>query len=79
MNLECYLKEKNIPKQAFAKRIQISNSYISLIINGKRKPSLKVARLIIKETKGKVNVADLFEPDSTERLFIKGNIEDKNL
>jgi len=71
MDLESYLKKKKLQKKDFAKLIGVSNACISHIVTKKRKPSLEVARRIIEKTRGKVNVADLFEPDSSARLLIK--------
>lgn len=76
MNLGSYLNEKNIQHKDFAKTIGVSKTYISLVINKKRNPSLRVARLIIKETKGKVNVADLFKQNSQLRLIIEENMNE---
>ena len=78
MNLESYLKEQNIQKKDFAKRIGVSNTYISLVIHKKRNPSIRVARSIIKETKGSVAATDLFKKKSQIRLFLEETIE-KNI
>jgi DNA-binding XRE family transcriptional regulator len=78
VDLENYLKEQQILKQDFAKRIHVSRSCISHIINKRREPSLEVARRIIKETKGKVNVADLFKKESPLRFVIKEFINEQN-
>ena len=78
MNLESYLNEQNIQKKDFAKRIGVSNTYISLVIHKKRNPSIRVARSIIKETKGSVAATDLFKKKSQIRLFLEETIE-KNI
>ena len=70
MDLESYLQKKKLQKKEFAKLIRVSNACISHIVNKKREPSLEIARRIIKETKGKVNVSDLFNPESKVRFII---------
>ena len=77
MDLEKYLQDRNIQKKDFAKLIGVSKTYLSLVMSKKRNPSIRVARLIIKETKGLVNVSDLFRPDSQVRIFIEENSNEK--
>ena len=77
MDLEKYLQDRNIQKKDFAKLIGVSKTYLSLVMGKKRNPSIRVARLIIKETKGLVNVSDLFRPDSQVRIFIEENSNEK--
>ena len=68
MDLKSYLEHKGMSMVQFGKIIGTSHSHISYIISGKRSPSLALTRRIIEATDGKVNVGDLFHPDTPTRL-----------
>lgn len=61
MDLEDYLKENDMWKAEFAKKIGVSPAAIYRYIDGTRRPSLAMASLIDKETKGKVTAKDLLD------------------
>jgi transcriptional regulator with XRE-family HTH domain len=48
-NLEMYLRKSGVSQRAFAKRVGVDPTYISLIRNGHRVPSLKMAAKIAEE------------------------------
>lgn len=62
MTLKQYLAAKKIGPSVFAKKAGLKQSYASLIINRKRCPSLPVALVIEKVTKGAVTMKDLQLP-----------------
>jgi len=68
MLLTEYLQNQNITKSEFARRINISATHMGDICNGKKNPSLALARRIIEVTEGKVTVGDLFHPEAPTRL-----------
>lgn len=59
MDLRRYLFEKRISVTAFSSILGCSRIHLSEIINGRRLPSLVLAKLIEKETEGEVTVQDL--------------------
>jgi transcriptional regulator with XRE-family HTH domain len=58
MKLKQYLKDNGLHGNAFAKRVGISASYLSQVINGKLPPSMTLKILIAKETNGAVDVSE---------------------
>lgn len=54
MKLQAWLKSKKITKADFAERIGVSAGYLTRLANGERQPSLDVALIIARETKGQV-------------------------
>lgn len=63
MKLKDYLKENNITTSEFAALAGLTQGYISLVCNGKRRPSADVA-LRIKHASGKkVSVLELLYPE----------------
>lgn len=54
MNLKQYIEKKGHNQEDFAARVGISQPYVSLLIKGKRRPSLAVAVRIKRATMGKV-------------------------
>jgi len=59
MDLREYLFRKRITNKDFAKLVRYDHSYIGEIINGKKKPGKKLARLIEEATNGEVTVDEL--------------------
>ncbi|WP_413777642.1 helix-turn-helix transcriptional regulator [Thalassovita sp.] len=55
--LSNYLKTSGISQSEFAKRIEVSAPFLSLLIGGRRSPSLSLAFRIETETKGAVPAA----------------------
>jgi DNA-binding transcriptional regulator YdaS (Cro superfamily) len=67
MNLRDYLTKNKISMSKFAKDLDVSVSTISLLINGKRRPSAELALAIDKITNGKVSRDEVMYPE----LYIK--------
>lgn len=61
MNLRDYLSMHRIAVTDFSELVDYSRTHISAIVNGKLKPSPKLARRIEKETKGEVKAEDLLK------------------
>lgn len=59
MTLRQYLFETRVKQREFADRIGVSESLVSRLKSGSRKPTALVARLIEKHTQGKVRAAVL--------------------
>ena len=66
MKLKNYLLYKNLTISAFAKGIEVSQPFISLIISGNRTPSPKMAKKISDGANGEVTVLELLFPDNTQ-------------
>lgn len=62
MELKKYLKSKKISTVEFAALIGRSQSFVSQIANGKRRPSADVAMAIQDATRGRVKVLELLYP-----------------
>ena len=61
MNLRDYLSLHRITVKDFSELVDYSRTHLSAIVNGKLKPSPKLARRIEKETHGEVKVEDLLK------------------
>lgn len=59
MKLRDYLSKYKITIVEFAKRTDMSLCAYSCYLNGTRRPSLKTARIIERETDGLVTIAEL--------------------
>ena len=68
MNLKDYLDKKSITITRFASFVEVSQSHISNIILGKKKPSIDLVKKITHATKGAVSIVDLLNI-STEDLI----------
>ena len=68
MNLKDYLDKKSITITRFASFVEVSQSHISNIILGKKKPSIDLVKKITRVTKGAVSIVDLLNI-STEDLI----------
>ena len=53
-NLSAYLKQQNLTQTAFAARLHISSSHLSLLLAGKKTPSLALAVRIERVTAGAI-------------------------
>jgi DNA-binding transcriptional regulator YdaS (Cro superfamily) len=51
----------------FGRRINFSPIHLYKIIHGERKPSLKLAKIIEKETNGEVTIEDLMKGNEDEK------------
>lgn len=61
MNLREYLFVKRMTIQEFSENVEYSRVHISSIVNGKLKPSRKLARQIERATNGEVKAEDLLK------------------
>lgn len=68
MDLKDFLTQNNISQSEFARRVDVTPARINQTVHKRKSPSFELARRIIKETKGKVTVGDLFIPEAPTRL-----------
>ena len=61
LKLREYLKENGAAK--FARALNISHGHLSMIVNGKRRPSLPLANRMIIESESELSLKDLL-PDT---------------
>lgn len=59
MNLNAYLEANKLSRKDFAPSIDATPSMVSHLANGKRRPSVELAKRIEKATHGKVPAAEL--------------------
>lgn len=59
MTLDEYLFRHKLQQQDFAAQIEASNSMVSFIRSGTRRPSIELAQRIEKATDGKVSALEL--------------------
>lgn len=64
--LDAYLREQQTPASEFAKRIGVSDPYLSKIRRGVFRPSLEVAVRIERVTGGAVSASSWIEQPSSE-------------
>jgi len=62
MKLKKWLEKKEITNQAFAGKIGVHSSYITLLTQNQRRPSPQVAKAIEDFTKGEVTIMELLFP-----------------
>lgn len=67
MRLVDYLKEKNISKAEFARMLGVHKSHIYQITAGLRRPSVDLAREIIKLTQGRTKLDELLPPKEKKK------------
>ncbi len=60
-NLAAFLKETGITQEALAAELGISQSHLSMLINGDRQPSLPLALRIVERTR--VPLESLLKPE----------------
>ena len=61
MRLREFLDMQEMPVTAFARKLTVHPNHIFMIISGKRRPSIDLARIIERMTDKKVTVDDLIE------------------
>lgn len=66
MNLREYLFRKHLKVTEFSKVIQCNRSYLNDIVNGIKKPGMRLAKEIERETNGEVTVKELMEGSKSE-------------
>jgi len=64
-----YLFRNKLTVKEFAFRLKISASYLYQLINGDRKPSLKLAQKIEEYTQGAIDVNQLLGVDFGEKSY----------
>lgn len=57
--------ESGLSQVTWARRLGISEGYLSDLVNGKRRPSLAVAAAIERATGGRVTATSWFDPSDT--------------
>lgn len=62
MKLIDYLKQQNISYSDFAKQINVTASYITYILQNKRRPSPEIALKIEQVTEGRVSRIEVLYP-----------------
>lgn len=63
MKLKDYLEKYKIGVSEFAEKAKLKQSYTSLLVNGKRRPSPEVALMIEQATNKKVTIRELLYPE----------------
>jgi transcriptional regulator with XRE-family HTH domain len=63
VNLGYYLENNGISIQDFADKLVYSRTHLSQIINDQSNPSKRLAKVIEKETGGKVTAKELFDEE----------------
>ena len=64
--LKTYCAERGIKKKEMAAQLGVSQTFLSLMINYKRRPSPELAARIEKMTSGKVKFRELLMPQETQ-------------
>lgn len=62
MKLKDYLIKNKISITEFSRQLEHSRPHLSKVINGRLIPSLYLAKIIERETKGEVKIIDLIPP-----------------
>jgi transcriptional regulator with XRE-family HTH domain len=73
MKLKEYLSKHLISQHRFASLLGITHSHIGHIVNGRRAPSLFLAKQIEEVTNGEVSVYDLIDTKAPSRYKVKRN------
>ena len=68
MRLSEYLKNTSLTQEKFANLVGVTRTFITNILNGKRNPSIQLARRIEEVTDGQVPLKDLLHPEAPSRL-----------
>ncbi|MEK7339172.1 MAG: helix-turn-helix transcriptional regulator [Candidatus Rhabdochlamydia sp.] len=63
MKLAEYLFRMKMTKKDFAEKLGISRGHLQHILSGTKNPSVKLAKKIEEETRGKVSKAELLFPE----------------
>lgn len=67
MDLREYLFRQRISVQEFAEKLEYSRTHLSLIVNGKGRPSPRLAKAIEKATNGEVTAEELLKKKDINR------------
>lgn len=71
--LRKYCSNIGIREGEMAKQLNVSGTFISLVLNFKRRPSPELAAFIEKTTHGKVKFRDLLLPDEPIKRTVAAN------
>lgn len=63
MDLARYLEKSKLTQAAFARRIDVAPSYVSMLLNGTFWPGRRLMLRIVEETRGQVTPNDLIGVD----------------
>lgn len=72
MDLRIYLFNKRLSVTKFSKILGCSRIHLSEIVNGRRVPSLVLAKSIERETNGEVTAKELLKKIDDAQLLLKG-------
>ncbi len=67
MKLADYLAKNGLTHDDFSRKVGVTRPMITLLVNRRKNPSLKLVKRIEDETKGEVSFHDLFNPDVTSK------------
>jgi transcriptional regulator with XRE-family HTH domain len=67
MSFKKYLDDNDVNYSKVAIRLGVSRSYLNLLLNGKRYPSIDLARKIEEYTNGKIKWHTLVKPRTDEK------------
>ena len=68
MKLEEYLRFNRIKNRELAEKLGVSQAFVNLMLHGKRKPSLDLAKKIEKITEGRVSVFELLGINKPKKI-----------
>lgn len=71
MTLGEWLEKNDVGQAEFAVRIEVTQSQVSRLVNGRRRPGRRVALAIQRETAGAIS-ADSWDPPATSKLLSRG-------
>jgi len=69
MKLEEYLRFNNIKQHVFAKMLGVSQPHINLVLQGKRNPSVSLAKKIENITEGRVSAFEILGINMPEKIL----------
>ena len=69
MKLEEYLRFNNIKQHVFAKMLNVSQPHINLVLQGKRRPSVSLAKKIESVTEGRVSAFEILGINMPEKIL----------
>ena len=67
MKLADYLAKNGLTHDDFSRKVGVTRPMITLLVNRRKNPSLKLVKRIEDETKGEVSFHDLFNPHVTSK------------
>lgn len=73
MKLKDYLKLHDLTQMSLARKLGIHKSHIYVIVNERQRPSIDLAREIVKITNGEVTIEDLIKERKKTKKPRKNN------